>query len=111
VRNSNMRKQLIGATGPNPTGTSEEWLNLEEIARVEVSSEDPQYPIESAFKYGESLGWRAGQPGEQVIRLIFDEPKDLRRIWLRFGQMAKRVLSEKSFDSNGTLIRELRPWR
>ena len=86
MRSSNMRKQLISATEPSPTETSEEWLNLEEIARVEVSSEDPQHPIESAFKHGESLGWRAGQPGEQLIRVIFDEPKDLRRIWLRFSE-------------------------
>jgi hypothetical protein len=61
-------------------------LNLEEIARVEVSSEDPKYPIESSFKHGESLGWRASQPGKQTIRLLFDEPKDLRRIWLRFSE-------------------------
>ena len=119
-----MRKHII-ATEPIPPGTSEEWLNLEEIARVEVSSEDPQHPIESAFKHGESLGWRASQPGEQTIRLLFDEPKDLRRIWLRFGsqklserssspcagQIAKQVLSERSFDSNGTLIPEIRQWR
>jgi len=81
-----MRKHIINATEPNRPGTSEEWLNLEEIARVEVSSEDPKYPIESAFRREESIGWRAGQPGEQTIRLLFDEPKDLRRIWLRFSE-------------------------
>jgi hypothetical protein len=81
-----MRKQLIGATEPSPPEMSEEWLNLEEIGRVEVSSEDPQHPIELAFKNGESVGWRARQPGEQLIRLLFDEPKDLRRIWLRFSE-------------------------
>src|SRR5260221_11243280 len=86
VRNSNMRKQLISATEPSPTGTSEKWLNLEEIARVEVSSEDPQHPIESAFKNGETLGWRAGKPGEKLIRLIFDEHKGLRSIALRFSE-------------------------
>jgi hypothetical protein len=74
------------ANQPSPPETSEEWLKLEEIARVEVSSEDPQHPIESAFKPGESLGWRASQAGEQLIRLLFDEPKDLRRIWLRFSE-------------------------
>jgi hypothetical protein len=80
-----MRKHII-ATEQRPAETSAEWLNLEEIARVEVSSEDPQHPIESAFRPGESLGWRASQPGEQTIRLLFDEPKDLRRIWLRFSE-------------------------
>jgi hypothetical protein len=84
LRNSNMRKQLIIATEPSHPRMSQEWLILEEIARVEVSSEDPQHPIESAFEQSNSLGWRARQPGEQTIRLLFDEPKDLRRIWLRF---------------------------
>jgi hypothetical protein len=36
-----MRKHIINVTESDPRGTSEEWLNLEEIARVEVSSEDP----------------------------------------------------------------------
>ena len=59
---------------------------MKKFARVEVSAEDPKYPIESAFKHGESLGWRASQPGEQTIRLLFDEPKDIRRIRLRFSE-------------------------
>ena len=82
-----MRKHII-ATEPSSPGTSAEWLNLEEIARVEVSSEDAQHPIESAFKHGESLGWRASQSGEQIIRLLFDEPKDIRRIWVCFREQS-----------------------
>lgn len=81
-----MRKHIINVTEINPAETSQEWLNIEEIARVEVSSEDPKYPIESAFQYAETPGWRASQPGEQTIRLLFDEPKDIRRIWLRFSE-------------------------
>src|SRR5215831_18646599 len=80
-----MWKRIINAAQPDPLQTCE-WLNVEEIAQVEVSSEDPQYPIESAFKSGKSLGWRASQPGKQTIRLLFDEPKDLRRIQLRFSE-------------------------
>ncbi len=82
----------------------EEWLNLEEAASVEVSSEDPQHPIESVFKHGESLGWRADESGAQKIRLLFDEPKDLRRIWLRFSEPHRDVvgvqipLGEQLFD-------------
>jgi hypothetical protein len=81
-----MRKHIVNVTEPNPPGTSEERLNLEEIARVEVSSEDPQYPIESAFKRGQSPGWRASQLGEQTIRLSFDEPRDIGRISLCFSE-------------------------
>jgi hypothetical protein len=81
-----MRKHIIASTEPNHSRKVEEWLNLEEAASVEVSSEDPQHPIESAFKRGETLGWRADESGAQKIRLLFDEPKDLRRIWLRFSE-------------------------
>ena len=81
-----MRKHIINVTEPKHAGTSQEWLNIEEIARVEVSSEDPEHPIESAFKHAETPGWRANQPGEQTIRLLFDEPKDIRRIGLRFSE-------------------------
>ena len=81
----NMRKRITNAAQADPPQMCE-WLSVEEIAQVEVSSEDPQYPIESAFKSGKSLGWRASQPGEQTIRLLFDEPKDLRRIQLRFSE-------------------------
>jgi hypothetical protein len=61
------------------------WLDLAQIATVEVTSEDPRFPIESVFAGGGS-GWRAGQTGEQQIRLIFDEPVSLRRIQLRFEE-------------------------
>jgi hypothetical protein len=81
-----MRKNIIGSATPGIPGKDAEWLNLETIARVEVSSENPQHPIESAFKHGENLGWRAAEPGVQTIRLLFDEPKDLRRIWLHFSE-------------------------
>jgi hypothetical protein len=81
-----MRKHIGFASEQGPLATSKEWVDLEGIARAEVSSEDPQHPIESAFKHGESLGWRASQPGEQTIRLLFDEPKDLRQIVLRFSE-------------------------
>jgi hypothetical protein len=84
--NLDMRKRIINPTEASAPTTSEEWLDLEKIARVEVTSEDPQHRIESAFKYGESLGWRASQPGEQTIRLLFDGPQDLRRIWIRFSE-------------------------
>jgi hypothetical protein len=67
--NLDMRKHIINPTEASAPTTSEEWLDLQKIARVEVTSEDPQHRIESAFKYGESLGWRASQPGEQTIRL------------------------------------------
>jgi hypothetical protein len=63
------------------------WLDVSAIARVEVTSEDSQYPIESAFAEGDQRGWRAAERGKQTIRLFFDEPQRIRRIWLRFIEL------------------------
>lgn len=60
------------------------WLDVSAIARVEVTSEDSQHPIEAVFAEGDDRGWRASQPGKQTIRLFFDEPQRIRRMWLQF---------------------------
>jgi hypothetical protein len=57
---------------------------LERLAQVEVTSEDAAHPIESALVPGAESGWRAAQPGQQTLRLIFDRPQGLRRISLLF---------------------------
>jgi hypothetical protein len=45
-----MRKKVIKLDTLNPQPHSQEkWLNLEEIARIEVTSEDPSFPIEAAL--------------------------------------------------------------
>jgi hypothetical protein len=79
-----MRKKVIksGAINPRPH-SHEKWLDLEEIARVEVTSEDANFPIESALAQGEG-GWRAAEKGTQIIRIVFDEPGTLRQIELEF---------------------------
>jgi hypothetical protein len=46
---------------------------------VEVTSEETMHPIEDALG-PDAKGWRAGTPGPQTIRLIFDEPQTIRRI-------------------------------
>lgn len=79
-----MRKRLISQTLPSPGLPAEEWLEVDRIASVEVTSEENGYPIESALLRGEKQGWRAASAGPQVIRLIFDEPQKLKRIRLVF---------------------------
>jgi len=59
-------------------------MDVDHLASVEVSSEDADYPIESALLPEGKRGWRAANPGMQTIRLIFDEPQKLRRILLVF---------------------------
>ena len=78
-----MRKKVIRdpQTAPTP---DQGWLDVNQAASVEVSSEDENFPIESALIGDEKRGWRAAEPGSQTIRLIFDSPQRLRRIWLAF---------------------------
>ena len=59
-------------------------MDVDRIASVEVSSEESDYPIESALLLEGKRGWRAANPGLQTIRLIFDKPQKLRRILLVF---------------------------
>ena len=63
---------------------ADEWLDLKQITKVEVTSEHPDCPVESAFNSADGRGWRAGGRGEQAIRLRFDQPQRLRRVRLRF---------------------------
>ena len=80
-----MQKRLLEVAKP---GRPEDgpWLELEGLAEVELTSEDPAHPIENALGPRGQRGWRAAEPGEQRIRLLFHEPQRLRRIWLRFAE-------------------------
>jgi hypothetical protein len=69
-------------------------LDLERIATVEITSESPEYPVESAFIPEGGSGWRAAQPGKQTIRLIFDRPLSLERIFLRFDEKEQQRTQE-----------------
>ena len=50
-----------------------EWLDIESLVTVEITSEEPNRPIELAFRGGGEAGWRAAAPSVQVIRLRFTE--------------------------------------
>jgi hypothetical protein len=81
-----MRKRVIGH-GPREVSAVEPgWLDLERLAQVEITSEDINHPIESALIPDMGSGWRAAQPGEQTIRLLFDETLRLKRIHLAFHE-------------------------
>ena len=79
-----MRKKIIGEETAFKTTAGEKWLDLEQLARVEVTSEDDSHPIEGALIPGLEAGWRAAEPGEQIIRLLFDSPQKIRQIHLEF---------------------------
>jgi hypothetical protein len=79
-----MRKTVGQSAGAKPPEAKEGWLDLESIAQVEVTSEDPDHPIELAFRPDAQSEWRAASKGQQTIRLYFDEPIAIRRIHLEF---------------------------
>ena len=79
-----MRKRVVGLVTKDSPLPDQDWLDLERLAQVDVTSEDPTHPIESALLPGTESGWQASQPGPQTVRLIFDRPQKVRRIWLLF---------------------------
>ena len=90
-----MRKRIVGSRSALQAGEPDKgWLDLEQIATIEVTSEDPSFPIESAFDSTDGKGWRAAEKGEQQIRIIFDEPVSLRRIHLRFHEAQHERMQE-----------------
>ncbi|MGD2119717.1 MAG: carbohydrate-binding protein [Chromatiales bacterium] len=80
-----MRKRIISHESQNTVAPDAEWLDLEAIAQVEITSEDVAFPIEGALTSADnSQPWRAAASGKQTIRLVFDRPQQLKRIWLKF---------------------------
>jgi len=89
-----MRKRIIGQGRQETAAADEDWLNVEGLAEVEISSEDIDHPIESALVPGLATGWRAGGPGKQTIRLLFSAPQKLRRITLDFEESGSERTQE-----------------
>src|SRR6516164_9977474 len=81
-----MRKTLLSPTDSSSAGQGYERLDLAQAARVEVSSEAEGYPVEGALLKDVQGGWRAGEPGIQTIRLLFDHPQTIRVIRLVFKE-------------------------
>src|SRR5687767_2456605 len=82
-----MQKRLVEAPGQDQVA-EKAWLDLEDMAQVELTSEDPTHPVEGALLSRSGSGWRAAEPGVQSIRLLFHQPQRLRRIRLRFDESA-----------------------
>ena len=78
-----MRKRMIAAVQQDPSA-EQNWLKVECLAEVEITSEDATHPIESALLPDGDAGWRAEAPGKQTIRLLFVQPQQLHRIRLNF---------------------------
>src|SRR5260370_9351677 len=72
--NEVMRKRVLrSAPLPSNPPDGREWLKLQELAEVEVTSEADGYPVESVFNFGGGPGSRAASTGKQRIRLVFPQ--------------------------------------
>lgn len=81
-----MRKRMTDQGAEGGSTADSNWLDLEALAQVEISSEDAAHPIESALMPNAGSGWRAAKPGKQTVRLLFDKPQKIRSIRLVFQE-------------------------
>jgi hypothetical protein len=51
-----MRKRIITPVQQETASPALKWLNMEELAEVEITSEDASHPIESALLPGRASG-------------------------------------------------------
>lgn len=107
-----MRKEILdlSATGAHVSQRNVAWLDLPQIASIELSSEDPLFPVESVFQDSENTGWRADRDGEQQLRLIFDKPVELHRIQLEFVETENERTQEFTIrwsSAKGEPVREI----
>jgi len=89
-----MRKTIDPSIYLHSSGDHGYWTELESSAEIEITSEDPAHPIEAALLPGSGQGWRASQPGLQTMRIIFDYPQSLKRIYLVFKEEGKSRTQE-----------------
>ena len=106
-----MRKTILTPDSTTHDDTAEAgWLDLDALATIEITSEDPDHPIERALVPGEVAGgWRAALPGEQTLRVRFDAPRSITRIAM-FFEDARRTRTQElalAWSSDGETFREL----
>ncbi|TAK61503.1 carbohydrate-binding protein [Methylobacter sp.] len=91
-----MRKIMIDQAVEKPPISDLNFLDLEHLAQVEFTSECQEHPVESALLLnGDSdSGWVAASAGEQIIRIVFDQPRTIEHIVLRFDEQQQSRTQE-----------------
>jgi hypothetical protein len=104
-----MKDNITTGDGEDTANADEHWLNLESVAEIEITSEDPEHPIDSAIgaeDHGD--GWHAFNPGEQIIRICFHQPQKLTRIRLDFKEPAERRTQQFTLSWEGDNPEDIR---
>jgi hypothetical protein len=105
-----MRKRLISPMPHDRLAFDGAGLDLANLATVEITSEDEAHPVDCALHLGDARGWRAAEPGTQIIRFLFDQPQKLKRIWLVFEETESQRTQEftlKWSPDHGHSFREI----
>jgi hypothetical protein len=105
-----MKKRIISDTKPSSEALNSIWLNLEDLAEVEVTSEDSYFPVEGALLFNQDHGWKAGLPGKQTIRLFLNPTQIIRQIHLSFvetDQLRTQEYVLRWSQDNGLTFKEI----
>jgi hypothetical protein len=81
-----VRKTILGHEDHAATSSSNEWFGVEAIAGIGVTSEADDAPVENVLYPDRETGWRAAEPGPQIIQITFGGPTNIRRIQLAFRE-------------------------
>jgi hypothetical protein len=100
-----LRKLIIKRELATP-GSNTGEIDITEVARVLVTSEAPEHPIDLAFDHQRELGgtcWIAGEMGEQSVLLAFDAPQTINQIILEVEEpeVARTQDLHLSFSCDG----------
>lgn len=74
--------------------TASPWRSLDGIAGVQASSEDAAHPISGPLATPPEGEWRAAEPGEQWVRLVFAAPQAIERVGLVFRETERARTQE-----------------
>jgi hypothetical protein len=81
-----MRKTILGHEDRCANSFSNEWFGVEAIAGIAVTSEADDAPVENVLYPDRETGWRASEPGLQIIRITFAAPTNIRHIQVAFRE-------------------------
>jgi hypothetical protein len=78
-------------------------IPIADVAVVEVTSEQPHYPIDNAFDSSRGSGatrWIADAPGTQFVTLAFDHPQTIRQIGIEVEETEVSRTQELSVSAS-----------
>ena len=81
-----MQKTILRRNDQPATSSGSKWLGVESIAGIGVTSEAEDAPVENVLYPDRQTGWRAGEPGPQILRITFAGPTNIRHIQLAFRE-------------------------